>query len=302
MSDQTIVVIGCSRDRDYSFLLPLTCLCWRDIVGYAPRAMLVGDENDWRDHCPTRVVVEALEHHRIAYRFVAVVEGYPPHTTAQNCRQHAAADSSIPDDAWIMPADADLWPLRHDFYHRHEGTQHRAVLYYGNGDHFQGKEVTIERSSHGLGTQTIPTCHTVMRARDWRAIYGFVRNDVAASIKKSLDAWLPTRAVVPGRDANMNLWMSDQQLMTEALCQQTWFPQMAFSIERRGHPPVDRLDRSVLEYWGDNLDVSRWTDAHLHKAPDSDEHWRDELKILCAHLPQHVEWANAYREEYARVP
>lgn len=308
MSDKTTVVIGCSLDRDYNFLLPLTCLLWRDLVGYRPLALLVGAEADWeaRPHC--QVAVDALGLHDIPHAFIGRAAGYPDHTTAQNCRQHAAAleriESADPgrrllgDEEWIMPADADLWPIRPAFYHQHEGTPHKAVLYYANGDHFQGKKTTLERAAMGLGTQTIPTCHAVMRAGDWRRIYGLIPGDVAGSIKQSLDAWLPSRT---GREASFSLWMSDQQLMTEALCQQFWFPSQVHMIERRGHPPIDRLCRSVPSYWGTGeFDPLKWTDAHMPKSPDSTENWKDALLIVDALLPHHSAWARAYHEEYAR--
>lgn len=303
MSEKTYVAIGCSRDRDYSFLLPLTCLFWRDVIGYTPIAFLAGSSFDWQSTPPTNVVLNALVHDLVdglAIRFIGAVEGYPEHTAAQNVRQHAAVVPVIADDAWIMPADADLWPLKKAFYHQHEGTPHRAVCYYGNGDHFQGKDVTMRRVAQGLRTQTIPTCHVAMRAKDWREIYSLdSAANPAAHIKRTLDSYIAARA--PGGDAGMDLWMSDQQIMTEALCQQTWFPQMALMVERRGHPPVDRLCRSVLEYWQEPFDPARWTDAHLHKSPESDEHWAYELQIIRALMPQHAEWAQQYRDEYVRA-
>lgn len=318
--DRTVVVIGCSTDRDYCFPLPITCLLWYDVVGYRPLAMLVGAEEDWLALPRAKLTLEALRHHGVSHRFIGRTEGYELHTTAQNCRQHAAALSFISDDAWIMPADADLWPLRRIYYHQHEGTKHRAVLYYANGDHFEGKDITLARTAKGWASQTIPTCHAVVRAADWRAMYQPIVDDVPGSIKKTLDAWLPSRTPVPGYDRGMFIWMSDQQVMTEGLCQQPWFPHGAppaemgprvsgsvLFINRRGHPPVDRLCRSVdggakSVIWQEPPDPSKWIDAHIHKAPDSEAHWATLLPIIDALAPQHSEWARKYREEFTRCP
>lgn len=296
--DNTVVVIGCSTTEDYAFLLPLTCLLWRDVIGYKPHAFLVGDLADWRTTKRSRLVVGLLKGCEIQHSYIGRAEGYPDHTLAQNCRQHAAASGRIEPDTWVMPADADLWPLRREFYHQHENTAYLAVCYYSNGDHFNDKWEVRTRAAQGLGTQTIPTCHVAMRARDWRTIYDLKRGDVAGSVKRSLDAWLPSRT---GRDAGMSLWMSDQQLMTEALCQQLWFPQRALMVERRGHPPVDRLDRSHAP-WPKQFDPSQWVDAHVHRRPWINEHWGDLEQIVATLLPHLAAHIRAYRDEYVREP
>jgi len=315
--DRTIVSIGCSSDADYNFPLPITCLLWSEVVGYRPLVMLVGSDEEWRQSRRLAVALEALLHLGFPPVFLGRIEGYPDGTLAQSCRQHAAALSWIGDNDWLMPADADLWPLRRQFYHQHEGTKHRAVLYYGNGDHFGGKAATLERAAAGLRSQTIPTCHATMRARDWRAIYRPIAGDIAASVKQSLDAWLPTKSNDP--DPNMTLWMADQQLLTDALCQQPWFPdtrlddrnefgaikattldQSVLFITRRGHPPVDRLCRSDRNW--PPFDVQHgWTDAHIFKAPDSEEPWSHEVQLIDALLPKHSEWARSYRSAYAEA-
>jgi hypothetical protein len=295
MSERTVVVIGCSTTLDYAFLLPLSCVLWRGHIGYETLALLVGDEGEWRDDSKTAVVLSVLRGLNVGHWFVGRAEGYPDHTTAQNARQHAAA-LSIPDDTWVMPSDADLWPLRRAFYHQHQGAAERAVCYYANGDHFKGKEDILERAAAGHGSQTLPTCHATMRARTWRELYDYVPSDVSGSIKKTLDAWYPTRC---GKDKNMDLWMSDQQVMTEKMCAQEWFPREARMIDRHGHPPTDRLDRGD-PVWNVG-DVRRWTDAHVHRAPWTDEKWPQLLQIIDAVFPeQFANWARRYRDKFVK--
>jgi hypothetical protein len=288
---------------------------WRR-VGFNPIVLLVGSREEWLASPRLRVTADALLHHAVEHQFLGRIDGYPDHTLAQNCRQHAGA-LPFDDGDWLMPADADLWPLNVNFYRRFVQDHFRLVMLYSNGDHFQGKEVTLDRTSRGLGSQTIPTCHVAMRVRDWRAIYQPVAGDVAASVKKSLDAWMPSRVSTEGYNANMALWMSDQQLMTVALCQQPWFPSgpppqgegahavstpggTVLFVNRRGHPPVDRLDRSHAEDWASS-DVSRWVDAHVHRDPFSDEHWSSLHKLIEQTVPEHAAWAQEYRDAIVRV-
>lgn len=310
---RTVVALGCSVDRDYNFLLPLTALLWRERIGHHPVCLLAGSEESWRDCKRTNVAYEALVEHGIAHRFIGYAEGYPPHTTAQNCRQHAAALTQISDDDWVMPGDADLWPLWKAFYQQHVNFRGRAACYYANGDHFQGKEVTIARSNEGLLFQSLPTCHVAMRGSDWRKIYDVIPGDVAGSARKSLDAWFASRNV--NADPGMVRWMSDQHIMTDVLCRQPWFPSGALPpgagahvvgdvlfIIRAGHPPTDRLDRGHPHNWGAGpVAIRQWTDAHMLRAPDADENWRAILPVVEAALPDHVEWVRKYRDAYVEA-
>lgn len=295
MSEGTVVAIGCSKKLDYAFLLPLSCLFWRDLVGHEPLPMLVGDEREWLDGMRTRRVVAALRERGFEPKFVGRAEGYPDHTMAQNCRQHAAALAEIDGDTWVMPSDADLWPLVRDFYHLHYHARgdRRAVSYYSNGDHFVSKEDVLEKAARGLGSKTLPTCHLAMRARDWRELYDYVPGDVAASVRRTLDGWYPSRR---GHDPKMDLWMSDQQMMTERVCAVPWFPDEVGMLEREGHPPLHRLDRA-RPHWP-KFEAGQWTDAHVHREPWTLMHWSDELQLVKALLPQHAAWAAQYRTTF----
>lgn len=332
MSDttRTVIALGCSTDRDYNFLLPLTALLWREHIGHHPLALLVGDEFEWFSNPRTRVALDALDRFQISRKWLGHLPGYPDHTLAQNCRQHAAAVETIFPSSWVMPADADLWPLRKEFYQAHVNAapDTKAVIYYSNGDHFQGKKITLERAAKGLPCQTIPTCHVAMRAETWRQVYGISattphyqvipNGDVTAAVKHTLDTWFAKRQTSETHDANMVRWMSDQQIMTEKLCEQEWFPEGVppddrfansavygkngvYFVPRRGHPPVDRLDRSHPQAWRAPFNPNQWTDAHVHKAPDSPEHWETLLPIVGALLPKHAAWAKEYHRRYVEA-
>ncbi len=104
MTDRTVVAIGCSTDSDYNFLLPLTCLLWRDHIGHQPFALLIGSEAEWQENPRLKVALHALDQHRIAHVWLGHLSRYHDATLAQNCRQHAAACTSIFLDSWVMPA------------------------------------------------------------------------------------------------------------------------------------------------------------------------------------------------------
>lgn len=315
MTDRCVVAIGCSPDRDYSFLIPFTALLWREHIGHHPLIFLVGNEEIWRSRHHTNATLQALDKHQISREFV-FVENHPAGSIAQNARHHAAAVESIFPETWIMLADADLWPIARPFYHQHETFAGRAVCLYSNGDHFSSKHDVLSRFDAGGGFQSIPTCHVTMRAKDWREIYEIIPGDVSGSTKKTFEKMEPWLARCS--DQNLARWCCDQWYVTERLCRQPWFPSMAVTppcppegrtlasenvlfVERYGHPPLNRMDRSIGSWkeYG-TFDISRWTDAHVHKNPTSPEHWADELRVIQALLPHQAKWAQTYYDEYTK--
>lgn len=295
----TYVALSSSTTRDYNFLLPLTALFWRDVIGIEPFCLLAGR---WDSNNRTSVALKALCHHDFRLHWLPFYSSpYDESTMAQNVRQHAATNQSLGlDDDWLMPSDADLWPLRKDYYHQHEKNWKRATCLYSNGDHFQGKEDVLSKMAAGKPYQSIPTCSVVMRIRDWRERYELKSSWLGSSFDqtvKTLDGWLkPKMLGKTPSEASWEAWLSDQRIMTEKLCTADWFPESVAFVERQGHPPVDRLDRS--SWPSGNIDYSRYIDAHLPRVPDGPENWPKLRALIERFLPQHLSWADRYQKEY----
>ena len=321
MSQRTVVAIGCSTVPDYAFLIPLTSLMWREVAGFETFTVLVGDSR-WVREPALVVVANAMFDHLGGNHFtIATLPQYPEGTVAQNIRQHAAQNIKFADDTWIMTADADLWPLRGSFYQAHVDTDKRAVIYYSNGDHFQGKRDVLAKFDAAVPVpfQSIPTCHVAMRAKTWREVYAITPGELTKSTKKTLDGMEPWLSRFAPEHQGLARWCCDQWYLTERLCRQEWFPEFDMPksptppqgrvlqsehvalIERYGHPPVDRLDRGAPQAWMQAFDKNRYVDAHLHKAPWEDAQWKTLLKIIDVLLPKHSEWARQYRENFVRA-
>jgi hypothetical protein len=269
----THVLIGADSCRDYQFLAPLSALVWRDVIGFHPVVMKVGD---WAEKKRGIVALEAMQRHGIDYVHVEPMAKYEPGRTAQQCRELAGC-LPIPDEEWAMPTDADLWPIRKEFYQQHYARPGRITAYYSNGDH----------------GSTLPTCHVTMQLRKWRQLYGVKPgDDVTAACLRNFEEWLPKRRFWK-EDLNFALWMADQAIVTDKVFAD---PDGYIGIERRGHPPVDRLDRGAWPT-GD-YDLAAYVDSHLLRPADQPEYW-PRIRVLIEKLiPQHLDWACRYREEY----
>lgn len=278
----TRVIIGTSNWRDYAFCAPLAALLWREVVGHEPYLLLVGTEEDWQKPKRNLAVLEMVRRLKIDHRLIPAADGYETHVTAQNCRQHAAALPFANDD-WLMLSDADLFPMKRDFYHQHGGASHRFVLYYANGDHYQ----------------SYPTCHMMARASEWRKLYGLKPSgDLTGQMERNLDNYLkPKVQGLAPSEVGWISWMNDQWMFTEWIKKQPWYPDGVLHIERKGHPPVDRLDRGCPQDWND-LDVGRWTDCHTLRPADQEPYWGKVRKIFEALVPDHVQAIDEYRQAF----
>ena len=120
--------------------------------------------------------------------------------------------------------------------------------------------------------------------------------EIEYSIKSTLDSWLKPR--MEGKslsEAGWEAWMSDQRIMTEKLVKQDWFPSQVKFLERKGQPPVDRIDRSA---WPDSPSVLYMIDAHMPRGSDQDNMWWKVRPILQQMIPKHLMWADEYRLNY----
>jgi hypothetical protein len=280
--------------RDYQFLLPITCLFWREVVGFDPFVFICGN---WGENERGRIAEGALEYLGVERCTLPPLEGFGDATLAQNCRQHAAV-LPFPNEAWLMTSDADLWPLQRTWYYQHEAERKDVYCYYANGDHYS----------------SFPTCHVAARACTWRRAYGLDSTqefDVTGAVGRSLREWVPWKLAqlregksALANDLNFVTWMSDQWMMTDKLRALPGFEGRVQYIERVGHPPVDRIDRGV---WPDHPEMlvelvttKRALDTHVLRPADQPGNWERVWPLIKQCLPKHADWIEHYRTRYVK--
>ena len=270
MNKKTVVVLGCSQWRDYSVLLPITCLFWREVVGYESISLLVEDEKFWMSqHKRCKASLKALKDFAFDHVFIGNIKDREHSTIAQSARQHCAA-LPLDEELWLMMSDADLWPLKKDFYHTHGSNPIQSL--YSNGNHYQD----------------LPTCHITMQVKTWREVMQInpdfgLRNTLEVVFMNSLP------------EDGFKRWCFDQFYCTEKIKASKYWKEGVEMIERPGHPPVDRIDRGNVQDWTSTFQSNKWTDAHLLKAPE--ENWAKIRPVVEALIPQHLDWADKYISE-----
>ena len=307
----TIVAIGCSTHWDYALLVPVACLLWKEVVGHSPVALLVGSEAEWKQTPLTSVALDAIRELGsigVGFEHIPTSDRYDAGTLAQSVRQHYAAASHVRWDQWVTVSDADLFPLKRDFYHQHDGRDEPAVCYFANGDCFQGKEEALSGWAAQRPFQSIPTCHVVMRATTWRELYGYGvlprepeyarLGHVAAALYATLDRKLLPR--LEGKDPRgraTEAWYFDQYYLTERLCRQEWFSDRALLVPRtsqteRGHLVLWELGGG----WQEGIFDPSWVDVHVRHGVYDKRRWLPLLDAIRHALPSREAWARDYFE------
>jgi len=289
-------IIGSTLDHDYSFLSVIAALCWRERIGYEPSLFLVGTEEDWRSHRYGSVVLKAADDRSIHKVFVDRIQGVEDKTVAQCCRQYAACHD-FADSDYLMPSDADLLPIRKEFYHQHDPEKHPIALFYANA--YIGEEET-----HW------PSCHTPMLAGTWREVMGLEIGRMSECMRRNFEEYgLPDKmkaweaecaaAKAANRPADSKffwpVWFTDELVVSKKIKQSQYYPSRVLKIVRDGHPPKDRLDRSSWPFF---CDVNRYADSHSLRPGWSAPNWPRLAPFLKKLLPAHATWLDWYRVEF----
>jgi hypothetical protein len=284
------VAIGCTTRHDYSSLLIFAALLWRERIGYEPILFLIGDEDEAANlswGAPTSgLVYNALFKFGFQYELIDGVKGIEGATLSQCVRHHAAA-MDFPEEDILIPSDADLFPLRKEFYYQH---QKDITLYYYNG--YPGEE-----ESHW------PTCHQSASVKVWREMMGL---DPAKSVRENLLRSLEEsniRDLAKARAADPQDWAAewffDEHFSSRKIKESRFYPNGIHRIAREGHPPKDRLDRAHRPSWK-NANVNNYVDAHTVRPAWDDENWSMLRPLIEQTMPQHLAWADAFRLEFKK--
>lgn len=251
-------VVSTDCHPHYSFFAPLTAEMWRRI-GYEPLVLLCGDFDP-----AMHVVADHLSRLGVRTERVHALSGYRTSTLAQVGRMYGFA-LAAPED-YVIVSDIDMWPLRADWFTRHEAPAgHLALLYANNRQRF-------------------PMCYVAGQATVWREICQVPEG--AGSVQDLAHAHL-LRHLSPTTHA-ADAWQHDEEWLTARIHAWANYPSRCLFVSRAaGEPPADRLDRGA---WKSRAPVH--IDAHLLRPGFA--HW-PHLRQALGSVP---DWAEAYLTAY----
>jgi hypothetical protein len=262
-------------------------MLWRDRIGYEPSFFLVGTVDEWEHQPRAAIILDELRHHELHVEFVDHIPGAEDGTIAQCVRQHAAAHP-YPEDDILMPSDADLLPIRREFYHQHDPEKHAIGLYYWNG--YPGEE-----------DRHWPSCHMSMRVRTWREVMGLdvpLREAMVRNFSDyNLSAKMAAKRADPGKNWG-HVWFTDEFIASLKVKESRYHPHGINFITREGHPPKDRLDRSA---WPAQYDVTQYTDVHSIRPIWNAVNWPRFRPIIEQTMPDKLAWADRYISDFRKV-
>lgn len=255
-------VYGVNAHPDYAFFAPLTAEAWRRI-GYESIVLMVGDFTP-----SMHVVARMLEQTHVRMERIYALPGYRTSTLAQVGRVYGWAAAQADD--YVIVGDVDLWPLRREWFEKHEAPQGKlAILYANNPDHF-------------------PMCYIAGHGGTWREVLRL--GDSTATVQELAHAHL--LAHLSPTTFAADAWQHDEAWLTARIRQWPGYPERCVLCKRAEVPGVgiltDRLDRAG---WGPRQ--AQHLDAHLLRP--GFKHWAT-LRGLLADLPA---WAEDYVRAYA---
>lgn len=282
------VAVGCSTQHDYSAFLPVVGVLWRERIGYEPIFFLIGSYESWRECRHKTLVPDTLNQMGFRVEWVDAVEGVEDATVSQSIRLHAAALDDLGADDLLIPSDADLLPIRKDFYCQHDIGRWPIASYYFNAYH-------NEERTH------LPTCHISATVKTWREFMGLAGSDPRDCLLRSFDSRdLKTKIAAKQLDPKKSwghVWFEDEFNLSERILRSRFWPDGVQRILRDGQPPKDRLDRAC---WPETYNPYVYTDCHSIRPFWSEENWPRLLPLFKATIDMH-KWGGllaAFREEF----
>jgi len=263
-------VMAVSLNETYSRFLPIVATLWREAIGYVPIVMLIGTPREWIGKPEVTFAREA----GAEIYFVPRVPGVADATIAQVSRLFAHSVQyrgvGIPRHNQFITSDADLLPLSRAFFWQSPILDRRLRLFYGNC-HADGKAYPI-----GYIEANGSTWREIMGGRGLNDMPEFIKRRLKDIEPNSLDAWCLDEHLIgelvnawPGREGDTEI------------------------IERKGGPPVDRIDRADWKPWFPGA-----VDAHSVRPPDTDENW-PKIREVISHVltPERMTFLDAYIKE-----
>lgn len=283
---RNIAVLSSDVNPFYSFFVPLASMAWRR-CGWQPLCLLIGNENQWKDHPNASYSLKIVRERGDLIEFVSPAPGYRVSTTAQLVRLLASASTLVEDVDYLITSDIDMLPLNPEFFRRQNMDLDFHVF---SADAYADL-------TQGHFPPKFPMCYLGAKASFWRSMMGIESRDVGLEAVRALH----------GRP---DTWDNDEMYLTSKLYSHPIFDGPVERVGdlryRKGRLDLmcrtwpfsrasKRIDREAW-YYDDPGDL---IDCHCHR-PGFEK--TDVLrKVFSRYLASDICWFDTYLSEYARL-
>ena len=250
------VVLAVNENADYFFFAPIVSMLWQKYMGYCPVIIVVGTVKEWLDDPQKKLVLEETRKMGAEIHFIPTIDGYNSSTVAQNSRLYASCLPMYADAMYLVLSDIDMLPLNRAWFNKPD----------------VNKRIHLDYSNVYNHTQ-YPLCYVGCSVATWREIMKPAHSN---NITESVRSQFISDKLIEEKDG-MKIWCYDEKMFAEKIKTWSGYTGECQMFDRRGCPPVDRIDRSC---WPKSFNIEKMVDCHSVRPGHTSPNWEKIESVL----------------------
>jgi len=273
------VVLATDGNPNYYFFIPIVSMLWQYYIGYCPVVIIIGTLREWISAPQTRLAIEEARKMGAEIHFISEIDGYRTSSVAQNSRLYISCLPMYHDGMYMVLSDMDMLPLNRAWFNKQDMSK-RVHLDYANV--YRHKQY--------------PLCYVGCDVGTWKEIMKPSHPDnIIESIKSQFEA-----DGLKSETDGMKVWCYDETMFGKKIKAWPGYRKDCQMFNRKGCPPVDRIDRSC---WPETFDIQEMVDCHsIRPGHTDDANWLKVKSVLAKVVSKEdLLWAENYRMNFCKV-
>jgi len=272
------VILAVDASITYFFFMGIVTMLWQKYMGFCPVILIADSITNWLNDPVKKYALNFARAYGAEIHFIKPIDKFKSSTIAQNARMYASCLPMYHDEMYMMTSDMDMLPLSKAFFNKQN----------------MDKEVHLDYAN-AYGGSHFPLCYVGAKVKTWREI---MQPADATNIEKSLKAIFYTDGLDKQQDG-MRLWCYDEEMFGKKIKAWSGYPDKCQMFDRRGGPPVDRIDRSC---WPKRVSIKNMSDCHSVRPGHISPNWERIESVLIQILSeQDLQLIRGYRWNFCTL-
>ena len=272
------VVLAVDASITYFFFMGIVTMLWQKYMGFCPVILIADDISNWLNDPVKKYALNFSRSYGAEIYFIDKIDNFKSSTVAQNARMYALCLPMYHDEMYLMTSDMDMLPLSKEFFNKQD-MSYDVHLDYANasdGSHY-------------------PLCYVGAKVKTWREI---MQPSNPNSIEESLKS-IFYQSGLDKQEDGMRLWCFDEEMFGRKIKAWSGYPSKCQKFDRRGGPPVDRIDKSC---WPKTVKVKGMSDCHSVRPGYTSPNWEKIESVLIKILDeQDLKTIRDYRWQFCTL-